>query len=283
MGIDGGSPYDRNDISPYRKTDIVKNGGRHNMADTSEQDQIILARLQALGFSDKTVETPKRLIASIAGQPKTGKTHVALTAPEPILFFNIDIGTEGVVGKFQEGFDGHAPKRVFMYDVRVPTGAAQADYTPMWNDLKQRLEIAFKMKQGTVIIDTSSEAYELARLSHFGKLTQIMPHQYTEVNSEWRELMRKAYDSSINTIFIHKQKPRYINNTRTSEYDLAGFSEMGYLSQINIVTHRFDIEDEAPEFSIEVVDCRHKPSLNGQIFSGPMCDFNFLLGVVHSK
>lgn len=247
------------------------------------KDQVTLSQLQSMGFSDKVVETPRRLIASISGLPKTGKSHVALTALPPILLFNIDIGTEGVVGKFQEGFDGQAPKQIFIYDVRVPAGALQSEYTPMWKELKQRLELSWTLRQGTVVIDTSSEAYELARLSHFGKLTQVMPHQYTQVNSEWRELMRKAYDSDLSTIFIHKQKPKYINNVRTNEYELAGFGEMGYLSQINLVSHRRDIDGEMPEFSISVTDCRHKSSINGQWFTGPMCTFEFLLGVVHSK
>jgi len=251
---------------------------------TSERnDQVILSKLQSMGFTDKVVETPKRLIVSIRGGQKEGKTHFALTAKPPILFYNIDIGTEGVVGKFQEGFDGQAPKQIFVYDVRVPAGEAQSVYKPMWADLKQRLELSWTLRQGTVVVDTGGEAYELARLAHFGKLTQIMPHQYTQVNSEWRELMRRAYDSDMSTIFIHKQKPKYVNNVRTSEYDLAGFSEMGYLSQINLVSHRQDSDGEEPEFSMEVVDCRHKASLGGQWFTGPLCNFEFLLGVVHSK
>jgi hypothetical protein len=64
-------------------------------------DQLTDAKLKSLGFSDAVVETPYRLIASVSGKEKTGKTHFALTAPEPIIFFNIDVGTEGVVGKFQ--------------------------------------------------------------------------------------------------------------------------------------------------------------------------------------
>jgi len=242
------------------------------------KDKVVIAQLEALGFSDDLVEKPRRLIASVTGREKTGKTHFALTAPPPIFFFDIDIGTEGVVHKFQE-----QGKQVFLYDVRVPKGAEKSVYQPMWGGVRQRLSLAYTLKRGTVIVDTSSEGFELARLAHFGKLTQVMPHHYTEVNSEWRELMRQAYDSDMNTIFIHKMKPKYVNNVRTGEYELAGFGEMPYLSQINLVTHRQDSDEEGafPDFSVSVTDCRHNAALNGQVLRGPMCDFAFLLGIVH--
>ena len=252
------------------------------MSDVFTPEQV--AQLRKLGFSDAVVATPKRLIASLSGREKTGKTHFALTAPPPVLFFNIDIGTEGVVGKFQEGFDGADPKQVFIYDVRVPKGASQSVYAPMWADLKARIAHAYTLGRGTVVVDTGTEAYELARLAHFGKLTQVMPHNYVEVNSEWRELMRLAYDSDMNTVFIHKQKPKWVNNVRTGDYEVAGFSEMGYLSQANLVSYREDSPDGGqPSFSVFIRDCRQNPNINGQVLRGPLCNFEFLLALVHTK
>ena len=112
-------------------------------AKTDDYTPVQVAKLKALGFSDDIVETPRRLIASLEGREKVGKTHFALTAPPPILFFNIDIGTEGVVGKFQE-----AGKKVFLYDVRIPKGAAQTTYGAMWTDLKSRITAAYSMGKG---------------------------------------------------------------------------------------------------------------------------------------
>ena len=142
--------------------------------------------------------------------------------------------------------------------------------------------------------DTSTEAYELARLSRFGKLTQVMPHNYAEVNNEWRELLRTAYDSDMNTVFIHKMKAVWINNTRTKDYEVAGFSEMDYLSQVNLIHYREDVDD-GTVFSVLVKDCRQKPGLAGTVLRGlplatgdtrtmdPLCNFEFLLSLVHDK
>lgn len=238
-----------------------------------------LAQLKALGFSDAKVLTPKRLIASVAGLDKTGKTHFCLTAPDPILFFNIDIGTEGVVGKFQD-----SGKRVFNYDVRVPKSAPKSVYETMWNDLKYRLSVVYGLGTGTVILDTATEGYELARLAYFGKLDQVMPHHYAAVNSEWREILRLAYDSDMNTLFIHKMKPKWVNNQRTSEYEVAGFGETGYMVQINLETHaEYSRDGEFPKFSLFIKNCRQNPNVAGMVIQQPMNTFGFLLDLVHSQ
>ena len=135
---------------------------------------------------------------------------------------------------------------------------------------------------GILAHNTATEAYELARLSHFGKLSQILPHNYQEVNNEWRDLLRTAYDSPLNTVFIHKMKPKWVNNTRTNEYELSGFSEMDYLSQINLVTYR-EGEGVDVAFSVFVKDCRQDPKIGGEILRGDMCTFGFLLDLVHTE
>ena len=249
----------------------------------AQPDNLIIAQLKAMGFSDARVETPRRLVASVSGREKTGKTHFCLTAPEPIVFFNIDLGTEGVVNKFQDGFNGKPAKEILIYDVRVPKGATKDVYETMWTDLKPRVETVYKLHSGSVVIDTSTEAYELCRLAHFGKLTQVMPHHYSVVNNDWREFMRLAYDSPVSTLLVHKTKSKYVNNIRTNEYEISGMSEIPYLVQANLSTFREDSED-GPQFGVLITDCRQNPQLCGTVLRGfPMNTFDFLLGMVHGN
>lgn len=254
-----------------------------------QTDEVVIAQLKALGFDDVAKSRPRRLVVSSGGREKTGKSHFAASGPPPIVYFNIDIGTEGVVDKFQ-----NAGKQVLVYDVRVPREAKQDAYVPMWGDLKTRIKKAYSLEQGTVVWDTATEAYELARLSNFGKLTQVMPHNYVEVNNEWRELLRVAYDYSMNTVFIHKMKPKWINNARTGDYEISGFSEMDYLSQVNLIHYREDTES-GTVFSVYIKDCRQTPGIAGQTLRGmplpsgsnrvddPLCNFEMLLSLVHDK
>ncbi len=263
-----------------------------------QSDAATIAELKRLGFSDEIVEAPRRLIVSSKGTSKCGKTHFALSGPPPIIFFNIDIGTEGVVGKFQE-----AGKQVLIYDVRVPREASQDVYVPLWVDLKNRILKAYSLREGTVVWDTSTEAFELARLAKFGKLSEIPPQYYAAVNNEWRELLRTAYDSKMNTVFIHKLKPVWQSTTtstgkrssyKTDRFELAGFSEMEYLAQLNLTHYREDTES-GTVFSVVVDDSRHTPGIAGTVLRGlplasgekrvddPMCNFEMLLSLVHDK
>ena len=247
-------------------------------------NQNVIAQLKDLGFSDDYEEVPRRLVASLSGKAKTGKTHFALTAPPPVIYFNVDIGTEGVVGKFQE-----QGKHILIYDVRVPREASKDLWSQMWSDFKVRVRKAYGIRSGTVVWDTSSEVYELARLAHFGKLSEIKPSDYAIVNNEWREVMRIAYDSPINTIFIHKVKPVWgmvasssgrSSLTKTGEFELMGFSEMDYLVQVNLIMG-CEMEDGVANFTAFIKDCRHEPNLSGTLLEGAMCNFGFLLDLVH--
>ena len=53
------------------------------------------------GWVNTVGPAPSRIIASIEGTDKTGKSHLALTSPKPIMYIDLDVGTEGVIHKFQ--------------------------------------------------------------------------------------------------------------------------------------------------------------------------------------
>ena len=249
-------------------------------------DQITIAQLKAMGFSDDYVETPRRLIISEEGREKTGKTHFALTAPDPIFFFNVDFGTEGVVGKFQD-----KGKKVFIYDIRVPREGKPEMWQMLWTEFKARVRKVYEVKSGSVVWDTASELYILCRLSHFGRLTDVKPSDYDIVNNDWREILRIAYGSPMNTIFIHKTKAIWravptssgrSSLTKTNDFELSGYGDMASQVQTNLVMYREDT-DNGPEFSAFIKDCRQNPYIAGQVLRGPMCSFEFLLSLVHDK
>jgi hypothetical protein len=103
-----------------------------------------------------------------------------------------------------------------------------------------------------------------------------------------------AYDSDMNTVFVHKLKPTYINNARTSNYELSGFGETGYMVQINVLSYR-EAEEDGIHFNLLIEDCRKNPSLSGMVIYGqpvqpgselqvdPMVNFSFLLELIHGS
>lgn len=249
------------------------------------------APAQSIGgsFQVANVPTPPRLILALDGLEKEGKTHFALTAPGPIAYCAFDIGDEGVIDKFQTKKVIHKAD----YFVNVPKGVDQASMMklvePVWDQFLADWKVAMlQMKQGhirTLILDTGSEAWEVLRLARFGKLTQIMPHNYTALNTEYRNLIREAFNTPGNLIILHKLKAQWIDNpatgkgSKTGQYERAGYADTGFLVQVNALAYRErnpETGQKTGAFHVQVRDCRQNPLLNGQDFAGPVCSFPFL-------
>ena len=167
----------------------------------------------------------------------------------------------------------------------------EEDYDGLVYDLETENHAFCAGVGGVLCHNTASELYELARLAHFGRLTEVKPSDYAVVNNEWRDVLRIAYDSPMNTIFVHKTKAIWrvvptsggrSSLTKTNEFEMSGYSDMAYLVQVNLVMYREDT-DNGPEFSAYIKDCRQNPYIAGQVLRGPMCDFGFLLSLVHDK
>ncbi len=229
----------------------------------------------------------KRLIMAVGGREKQGKTHFALTAPGPIAYFDLDIGTEGVVNKFIAGGKKIAHNDFNYHSIKSARGQSGpvdvAKYAEMWERLRADF-VAVLDTTGirTVIVDTATEVWELLRLARFGKLSQVMPHQYGPVNAEYRELLRLAYQSDKNVVLLHKMKAEYVNDKRTGGYERAGFSDTGFMVQVNVRCWRRLNGDGQLAFGLTVDDCRQNADVAGLELEQPMCDWDTLSGMIHS-
>ena len=237
------------------------------------------------GWINTMGPAPSRIIASIEGTDKTGKSHLALTAPRPIMYIDLDVGTEGVIHKFQ-GED------LMVYQVEQPErlGSSQelmGRYGEIWATVQDKISEALAMNEGTLIIDTFTEAYDICRLAHFGKMSQVQPHQYGVAYADLREVMRKVHQSKMSCILLHKMG----NNFNTGEPEMKGWNDIPHQVQVTLRTDREDTAD-GPVFLAEVRACRQNPNLMGKpLYAGATTDprgipgglnMQMLLGLVQS-
>jgi hypothetical protein len=219
---------------------------------------VINGSIAGTSFEIVKPQIKKRLIVAVEGQEKTGKTHFALTAPGPIGFQDIDIGTEGVVEQFTHEKEIHLAEYAldFPYDQKV----AEQTWRQFTNDYKQLLGADVR----TGIIDNATEVWDLLRVAKFGRLTQIMPHLYTTANSEFRGLLRLAYKSDMNLILLHKVKKQYVNEQWNGKYERSGFNDVGFLVQVVVETIKQD-----GKFYLKVLACRQNTKAEGEIIENP--------------
>lgn len=228
------------------------------------------------GFTLTTSDIKPRLIVSASGREKHGKSSFGFSAPGPIAYFNFDFGDEGVIQKFTSS------KQIYTKQFKFSRGQPTDKYITMWEDFIQSYHQAMDHSQvRSVLIDTATEAWELLRLARFGRLAQIKPFHYGPVNAEYTALIREAYDSTKNLILLHKLKPEYVDDKFTGNYIPAGFSNTGFLVQVNVDLYR---DGYGGDFFMRIRDCRQNALIGGEEL--PVFDisetFNMLAGLVFS-
>jgi hypothetical protein len=232
-------------------------------------------------------DPPSRLVMSVDGPPKEGKSHFCLTAPEPIAIHNFDLGLEGVVD--QEEF---RDKEIYPFEYPMPLSAmlpgsefnAMAEAaSKVWKDFVLNFRDSLG-KMRTVIVDTGTEAWALARLARLGKLTQITSVQYTAVNAEFRQLVQLALSQhTCNVLFTHKIRDVYENNKTTGEMERAGFGEIGYDIQAAVKTFRDPTKTGVDQFGLEITASRANLGANGKRFIGGDCTFAKVACAIYPK
>jgi len=246
---------------------------------------VTLEDLKRDGWQSEAKAVPRRTIISIEGLDKTGKTHLALTAPEPIVYMDLDVGTEGVIEPVM------TEKQVLLYQSEQPSKLGTSSelmnrFGNIWKDIQKQAAQALQLEGGTLVIDTFGEAYEICRLAHFGKTAQVQPHLYGVAYADLKEICRVAYKSKMNLILLHQLG----NEFNTGELKYQGWKGVPGEVQTTIRTHRENTPN-GPVFSAEVMACRPKMELMGKrLMSGQVTgpgqyphslDLTRLLSLIH--
>jgi hypothetical protein len=231
-----------------------------------------------IGFHKADTIVKRRLIVSVEAQEKSGKTNFLLTAPGPLVVFDLNNSLEGVIHKFA-GY-----KDIYVSDYTKTGGAVTpVVWKSTWEKLQKEYLAALKEPSvRSVGVDTATEMWELKRMGEFGKLLQVMPHMYPPVNAQFRDLVYAAYTSGKNLILTHKMKEEYVASkanpaisNRTGKFIRSGFSDMAYMVQINLSLWRSE-----DGFVAKVLDCRQNPDIVGMELYNEDINFQMLGSLV---
>jgi hypothetical protein len=211
-----------------------------------------------------------RIVVGIDALDKAGKTRLAFDCPKPVVYFNLDVGEEGVIEKqadpriiMLDPFVFRVSEALFLERQGGNTLAAEKivieKATPELDRFRRSYYKALrepvlqaggksgrarKLYAKTIIMDTGSEVYELVRLVELGKLSQVKSHHYGAVNAMMRDMVRAGLDSEVNVIWLHKLKSEWKaggqegKQAKTGVLERKGFEEMNYLVQANILMYR---------------------------------------------
>lgn len=211
-----------------------------------------------------------RIIVGVDALDKAGKTRFGFDAPKPLVYFNLDIGHEGVVEKTpdpriiltdpfvfrasetiflaREAGDKSDTSKIIMDQARPQLDRFRRTYYKALREPVLRAGgksgQARQLYAKTIVMDTGSEVWELLRLVELGKLSQVKSHHYVEVNGMMRDMVRAGFDSDVNVIWLHKLKSEWKaggpdgKQAKSGVLERKGFEEMNYLVQSNILMYR---------------------------------------------
>jgi len=227
-----------------------------------------------MGFEKANNKVTRRLIVGVEAKEKCGKTNFMLSAPGPLAVFDFNKGLEGVVGKFVD------EKDIYVKDY-TKTGEAgtQKEWEKKWKSYAEEYRAVLKDAYiRTIGVDTSTEAWELARLAAFGQTTKVLPRYYGPVNEEFRNLIYAAYQSGKNVILNHMMKEEYVASkantdisNRTGRYIRRGFADSAYMVQVNIKLYK-----DEDGFAMEILDCRQNADIIGLVLNNEDINFRML-------
>lgn len=237
-----------------------------------------MGEIKIAGFADVSdvLGMPKRILVNVEGLDKGGKTHFSLTAPGPVALFDMDRGLEGVVQKFVDR------KQILYTSYRHLPVVTDDDHRDLWRKFERDYGVVLAHKGvRSIIIDTATELWEKARLAEFGGKATNVSRRYSDLNARFRKLIDRAFDAEKNLVMIHKRKKEYKQNAKgddswTGKWERQGFSEIGYIAQVNLCA----FQQGDGEFAVEVINSRLQPRLNGEVFSGELCNFPFVASMI---
>jgi AAA domain len=259
----------------------------YDLAKLLDCDPDEVMELAEVGFEEVDTTVYPRLIMSSSSKEKKGKTHFGIhTTPAPVALIDFDLGTEGVVNKKTSGRviihkQFNLAKRAALEDRKVKREEWEEEHHACLHTI--RACVASPLIR-TLVIDTGTEMWELARLAEFGKLEQVKSHHYGPLNREFREIIQSVYArKNLNAIFTHKVKKEYVDDKTTGKVERAGFGDMPFLVQCNIEhykttpDHELYDQDEGPQFGVRVINCRQNPEVDGRDdFIGKRCSFQWI-------
>jgi hypothetical protein len=229
------------------------------------------------GFAPPAKSPKQRIILSVVGPQKTGKTELGLWMPGPLAVQSFDTGLEGVIEKHKNR-SAVVGVRDYTFDQDNMTEAQLLKAAgPVWEEWSSDFEELIESGIRSVLWDRADELWEVIRLKEWGKLT-AKPQFYSVVNAQYRNLVRKAFNSDINLVMINAIKERWdtvvVDGKEkpkpSGEMEVAGYKDKGYLTQGEIWMGR---TGRPPTFTATINDSRHNAGVIGMEYTDEAITF----------
>lgn len=234
-------------------------------------------------FQEVTAEQNRRLVLSLWGNTKEGKTHFALGAPRPLRWIDLDMGVLELLGKFPDLASGSGNFTRAAFNMTEQTDAGT--FGQLLKDVHAAYLWALANSDGgTVVVDTATQLWQVVQTVKLYDVEQrrietwkqkhrgaepepgdvrLYPYDYAAANSFYGGLLRRAMQQhKCNVLFLHRSKLEYGPNGQTTGRTLfQGFNETPAIVQTTIQMTRETGGEK--RFVAKIENCRQNPEWAG--------------------
>lgn len=227
-----------------------------------------------------------RLVTAIWGPPKDGgKTHFALTFPEPIYYFNVDRGIDELLPQFPN-------TDIRAVIVRAETGVGttpqflEQEYNTLMGAYAEALVELKKLETGTMVFDTFTQTRALLAAHHLGRIKrdrikaggrdETFQYDWEAVNNDTGGIIRDVYDvPGVNLVLIHREAPVY--DARGN--DLGSKKIQGWHGTLAAVGHIAYMGRDTKGFYAKIEGSRSGAEFKGMRIEDPTHEKFIALGI----
>lgn len=209
--------------------------------------------------------TAPNLIVSVSSKPKHGKSHLALTFPEPLLVFSFDIGLDPVLKKFPNKAIEVKTYPIPIVDSDPPKPYAEPIWTQFNLDYKEAIESGV---YATVVVDTATALWEIVRhaITEERNRKKLLEIEYALPNIKMSGLFAQPRVTGVNLVVTQYLRDRYVNGENTGQLELDGWKRTEGQADIVLEIERITQTSKVGKKSVmetTIKDNRYDRDLNG--------------------
>lgn len=254
---------------------------------------MIPRELQALGVVHEYLPNSPvfpAITMNLMGRKSRGKTHVAFTAPGPIVYVAFDPGQEGVRTKFQgkKQIMAYFPKEGIVPLGTEPTQAMAAEVLKRFFAIyKQCFELGPPHVR-TLVVDQGNQFANYILMAMYGRVSKILPLQYGPYYDYLKKAVNYPHEGArkpVNVIWTHPMKDEYEKTDdddkmgkKTGQDVMRGYADFGYEVDIEVLLERPVLPGLIlGDFTGKITKSRYDPTKENQVLSkdhlGSQLDF----------
>jgi len=166
------------------------------------------------------------IIFTVIAPPKVGKTHFSMTLPERVIIYSFDLGAQIV--RVRPEFKN---KDIIIKEYPLPimdsvqARGQQQEVKAVWDKFNKDFQKDVSDPEvKTLVIDTGTHLYEIARIARAAELGQanILQHQYGEVYARIRALIQQARLMGKSLVITHHVRDEYVDDKKTGSLEMDG-------------------------------------------------------------